>query len=172
MFSFLKPKPAPEGPVGFDVAIEIDKPASEVYPLIDWADPRNAKRELGHQIDAIDGDPNRFRLIMTEMPEHRFDMTVIEAVQDRSYAFSSDIRPRVGRLESDEEHYSLEPIGEKRCKLKLTTVATFQSGLTMDEFEEELAMMSFACQRALVKLKLHAEQGVEAVRAFDQQLDF
>jgi hypothetical protein len=97
-------------------------------------------------------------------------MTIIEAVPDRSYAFSSDIQPRVGRLESDEEHYSLEPVGEERCRLKLLTVAEFQSGLSMKQFEQELAMMTLACQRALIKLKLHAEQGVDAVRALEAQI--
>ena len=65
----------------------------------------------------------------------------------------------------------LEPIGEDRCKLRLTTVATFQSGLTMKIFEQELAMMTVACQRGLIKLKVHAELGVEAVRAVDSALD-
>lgn len=170
MFGFLKPKPAPDGPVQFEVAVEVEKPVSEVYPLIDWADPRNAKRELGHHIEPIDGDPNRFRLILTGMPDHRFDMTVTEAVPNRAYAFSSEIHPRVGRLESDEEHYAFEPIGDDRCKLKLTTIATFKSGLTMKQFEQELAMMTMACQRALIKLKAHAERGAEAVKAIEAQI--
>ena len=170
MFSFLKPKPAPEGPVTFEAAIEVDKPASDVYPLLDWADDRNAKRQLGYPVEPIDGDPNRFRLIMPEMPEHRFDMTVLEAVPDRAYAFSTDIQPRVGPLESDEERYSIEPIGDDRCKLKLVTVAEFQRGLNMKQFERELAMMTMACQRALIKLKLHAEQGVNAVKALEAQI--
>ena len=168
MFSFLKRKPAPEGPVTFEVAIEVDRPASEVYPLLDWTDRRNAKRELGHRIEPLDG--GRFRLILTEMPEHRFDMTILEAVPDRAYAFSTDVQPRVGRLESDEEHYSLEPIGDGRCKLKLVTVAEFKRGLSMKQYEQELAMMTVACQRALIKLKLHAEQGVDAVRALEAQI--
>ena len=170
MFEFLKPKRAPEGPVQFEVAIEVDKPASDVYRLIDWSDARNAKRELGHRIEPMDGEPDRFRLILTEMPEHRFDMTILEAVPDRAYAFSTDIQPRVGRLESDEEHYSIEPLGDDRCKLKLVTVAEFQSGLKMNQFEHELAMMTMACQRALIKLKLHAEQGVEAVKALEERI--
>jgi hypothetical protein len=40
----------------------------------------------------------------------------------------------------------------------------------MKQFEQELMMMTLACQRALLKLKIHAEQGVEAVNAFDAQL--
>ena len=170
MFGFLKPKPAPEGPVQFDVAIEVEKPAADVYALLDWTDPRNAKRELGHKIEQIGTDPDRFRLVMTEMPKHNFDMTMIEALQDRSYAFSTDIQPPIGRLVSDQEHYSLEPLGDERCMLKLTTIAEFRSGLSMRQFEQELTMMTLACQRALIKLKLHAEQGLEALRALEAEI--
>jgi uncharacterized protein YndB with AHSA1/START domain len=129
MFGLLKSKPAPEGPVEFDLAVEVDRPAAEVYPLIDWADPRNAKRELGHRVDGIDGQRDRFRLTMTEMPDHRFDLTVTEVVPGQTYAFTCDIAPRVGRLVSTAERYSFEPIGGERCKLRLTTVATFNNGL-------------------------------------------
>ena len=167
MFGLFKPKLAPEGPVQFQLALEIDRPASQVYGLLDWADPRNAKLALGHKVEPVDGQPDRFRLVMTEMPDHRFDMTVTKAVANQVYHFTTDIQPRVGRLEHDEEHYSLEPLGEDRCKLKLTTIATFKSGLKMKEYEQELSMMALACQRALIKLKAHAEQGVEAVQALD-----
>ena len=172
MFGLLKrkPDPAPEGPVQFDVAVEIEKPAAEVYALLDWADPRNAKRQLGHHIEALEGEPKRFRLIMTEMPEHRFDMTMLSEEPGRAYAFVTDIQPPVGRLDSDEEHYSLEPLGEGRCNLKLTTIAVFRRGLNMREFEQELAMMMMACQRALIKLKLHAEEGLEAVKALEAEI--
>lgn len=167
MFGFLKRKRAPEGPVQFEVAVEVDQSASAVYPLLDWSDPQNAKRQLGHKVEQMDGQPDRFRLVLNEMPDHRFDMTVSKAVTNQAYVFSTVIQPRVGRLESDEEHYSLEPLGEDRCRLKLTTTATFKSGLTMKQFEQELAMMTVACQRALVKLKAHAEHGVEAVKVLD-----
>ena len=170
MFEFLKSKPAPSGPVEFELAVEVGRPAAEVYALLDWADPRNAKRQLGHSIAPIDSDPARWRLVMTEMPDHRFDMTIIEAVPHRSYAFSTDIQPRVGRLESDEERYSIEALGEDRCQLSLVTIAEFQDGLSMKQFEQELAMMTLACQRALIKLKLHAEQGLDALRALEAQI--
>ena len=41
----------------------------------------------------IDGQPDRFRLVMTEMPRHRFDMTVTKAVPSEAYTFSTDIQP-------------------------------------------------------------------------------
>lgn len=165
-----KPDPAPEGPVKFTVAVEVDKPAADVYPLIDWADSRNAKRELGHGVELLSDDPKRFRLIMTEMPDHRFDMTILKEVTGQAYSFVTDIQPRVGRLESDEENYILEPLGPDRCKLTLVCNVEFIGGMTMDELENELMMMTMACQRALIKLKVHAEMGVEAVRSLEAEI--
>ena len=165
MFAFLRRRPAPEGPVEFNLAVEVDKPTADVYPLIDWADPRNAKRELGHKVEALtDG---RFRLVLTEMPEHRFDIDVLDVVSGEKYGFVTEIVPRVGRLECSEEHYSVEPNGDGRCTLRLTVVATFRRGLSMKQFEEELRIMSIACHRAVAKLKVHAEGGVEAVKALE-----
>jgi hypothetical protein len=172
MFRFPKPDPAPEGPVAFDISIEIDRPAAEVYRLLDWADPRNAKRELGHRVEALDDAGSAYHLTLREMPDHLFDIRLIEAVPGERYAFWTEIVPRVGRLERNSEHYAIEPIGGHACKLRLTVEATFKSGLSMKKFEQELAMMSHACHRSVLKLKIHAELGPEAVREFDEQNGF
>ena len=172
MFGRFKRKPAPEGPVEFRVAIEIEASAPDVYALVDWADPRNAKVDLGHIVTPLDDQGQQFRLVMTNMPELRFDMTMIEAVPSERYAFSTAIRPKVGRLETSEEHYSFESLGDDRCKLGLTVFATFQSGINTRQFDRELAMVTTSCQRAVAKLKLHAEHGVDAVNAFDRQTGF
>ncbi|GAA4711838.1 hypothetical protein H9L13_02730 [Sphingomonas lutea] len=165
-----KTAPVPAGPFQFEVAVEVEKPAADVYPLIDWADRRNSKRELGHIVETLGSDPRRFRLIMTDMPDHRFDMTVIREERGYAYSFVTDIQPRVGRLDSDEENYVIEPLGADRCKLRLTCNVTFIGGMTMDELEGELMMMTMACQRALIKLKVHAEMGVEAVRSLEGEI--
>lgn len=170
MFGLFKPKKAPEGPITLSFAVEVDRPVEEVYPLIDWADPRNAKRQLGESVEPIEGSPNLFRLIMSGMPEHDFDMLVTEATPPHSYRYSTDISPRVGRLEASEEHYELEPAGENQCQLSLTIAATFRPGLTEKEFKEEALMIGVACHNALLKLKAHAEGGVDAVRALEKQL--
>ena len=170
MFSFLKPNLAPEGPVPFRVEVDVDRPADAVYPLVDWADARNSKLALGHRVRALDERADRFMLELEEMPGHRFDMLVSEAEPSRSYRFTTMVTPRVGRLETCEEHYQFEPIGEGRCRLTLDVIATFRSGLKMRHFEQELALMTLSCTRALAKLKLHAEQGVDAVRQLEDRL--
>ena len=167
---FKKRKRAAGDPITLSFAVDIDRPAAEVYALIDWSDPRNAKRQLGDSVEAIDGSPNVFRLVMSDMPEHSFDMLVAEAVPNRAYRYSTDINPRVGRLEASEELYELEPSGEAECQLSLTIAATFQPGLTEEEFRQEVMMVGVACHNALLKLKAHAEDGVEGVRALEEQL--
>jgi len=172
MFGLRKPEPAPEGPVEFIVRIEVARPAADVYRLIDWADPANAKVEQGHSVVPLNDDGRQFRLVMEGMEDLCFTMTVVEEQPGRRYAYSTDISPPVGRLEASEEHYRVDPIDDDRCMLELKTNATFQRGLNMKQFEQELAMMSHACQRGVAKLKLHAEQGVDAVHAFDRQTGF
>lgn len=170
MFGLFKPKPAPEGPIKLTFSVLVERPPADVYPLIDWADPRNAKRQLGHSVAAIDGSSSHFRLIMTEMPEHNFDMKVSDATPGSSYRFSTDINPRVGRLEASEEHYQLAPAGDGQCELTLTISATFFTGLNQKEFKQEVLMVGVACHNALHKLKVHAEEGVEGVRALETEL--
>ena len=46
MFGLFKKKKASAGPITLSFAVDIDRPAEEVYPLIDWADPDNAKKAL------------------------------------------------------------------------------------------------------------------------------
>jgi len=170
MFGFLKPKPAPEGPVQFGLEIEIEKPAEEVYPLIDWADPRNAKRQLGHRVDAVRDKPGRFEMYLDGLDGHVFEMMVTDEVPGREYGFHCVIRPTLGRLKTSHELYSLEPTGENSCRLQIITIAEFVEGMRMKHFEEEVAMMSIATHNALAKFKIHAEEGVEGVRAVEERL--
>lgn len=162
MFGFLKKQPVPSGPIPFDFEMLIDKPVAEVYALVDWADPGNAKRQLGHRVE---GQAPAFVLHLDSMPEHRFFLELTEEKKDEAYAFTCDIQPRVGRLESSHERYTFEPVGETQCLLRLMNEVTFIDGLTMKEFEHELMMVSVACNNALVKLKIHAELGLDAAKA-------
>jgi hypothetical protein len=167
MFGFLKPRMAPEGAVQFDLHAEIERPAQEVYPLLDWADERNAKRALGNRVERIGSSPDRFRLLLDLVPGHAFEMTVTEAVPGEHYAFESTVTPWIGQLVSGHEAYRLERVGERSCRICLTMTATFVSGMRMKAFERELATMTTACGNALAKLKMQAEQGVEAVREIE-----
>ena len=161
MFGLFKPKLAPEGPVEITADIEIERPASEVYPLLDWADERNAKRALGSTITPVEGQADVWHMTWPPMPELNFEFTVTEAIPHTAYAFGCSITPRAGKLAHSHESYRFEDIGEGHCILHLTETAQFINGLTEKQYAREVAMMAKACQQALIKLKIHAEHGPE-----------
>jgi hypothetical protein len=170
MFGLLKRKAEPFGPCEFEHKIEIERPAEEVYALIDWADPRNAKRALGNKVEQL--APDRFRLHLDMVPGHRFEMIVTEAVPGQSYAYDAEITPPVGRLVSCSEAYTVEPLGEASCRLALTVTAWIIGGMSEEDMAMEIMMMGTSGQNAVAKLKIQAEQGVEAVHAIEaQQMD-
>jgi hypothetical protein len=165
MFGILKRKAEPIGPFEFEHSIEIERPAAEVYALVDFSDPRNAKRALGNKVEQVSAD--RFEMRLDLVPGHVFGMTVSEAVPGRSYAFETDVAPPVGRLVASHEAFSIEPLGEGACKLGLTISAWFDGSLSAEETAMEVMMMGMAGQNALTKLKVHAEEGVDAVHRIE-----
>lgn len=170
MFGILKRKEEPFGPCEFEHSIEIERPAAEVYAMVDWADPRNAKRALGNKVEQLAAD--RFRLHLDLVPDHRFEMIVSEAVPGERYAFENEITPSVGRLVSSHEAYTFEPLSENSCRVALSISAWFDGGMSAEETAMEIMMMGTSGQNALAKLKIQAEQGVEAVHAIEaQQMD-
>lgn len=170
MFGLFKAKPAaPAGPYDFIMSVTIDRPASDVYALIDWADLRNSKRQLGNKVAAIDGCADGYRLVMTDMPDLRFDMVVSEAVPGRRYSFSTDIVPKVGRLVESREDYAIQPLGDDQCELTLTATALFRDDMSMANLEEEMLRVNISCHNAVQKLKIHAEDGTEAVKAANRR---
>ena len=171
MLGLFKPKPSvPAGPYAFSMSIEIDRPASEVYALVDWADPNNSKRQLGNGVTAVGGASDHFRMVMTEMPDLLFDMLVSEAVPGSRYTFSTEIDPPVGRLVESQEDYAIRPLGDGRCELTLTVMVIFQDNMSPADFEEEMFRMNISVHNAAQKLKIHAEEGTEAVRQANDRL--
>jgi hypothetical protein len=108
-------------------------------------------------------------LRLAAMPDHRFMMTVTEAVVNLAYAFSCDIQPRVGRLEASHERYSFETTEEGHCFLRLMNEVTFVEGLTASQMEHELMVMSIATNDALMKYKVLAEMGIDAAKSVEHQ---
>lgn len=169
MFQFLKPKSAPEGPIELRFDVTIERPAEEVYALVDWGGPRNAKRELGNEVVAVEGRVGQFHLALAGLPGQRFEITVFDAVPHAAYSFECDIVPMIGQLKRTREVYAFEPVAEGVCLVTLAITATFASGLSARKIEHERLAMTAACVSALAKLKIHAEKGVEAVRVVESQ---
>lgn len=162
-----KPETEPAEPFEFEQAVEIARPAADVYALIDWADPRNAQRVRGNRVERLGSAPDRFRLELDLVPGHAFDITVTYEAPGRCYAFEIDIRPPLGRLLKSCEVYEVQPLGRSSCRLSLTVSASFEDNLPEDVLAAEVMMMAVACENALVKLKVQAEQGVDAVHALE-----
>jgi len=157
----------PVGPFEFSNAVEIERPAADVYALVDWGDARNAKRVPGNRVERVGSAPDRYRLWLEALPGHVFDMVVSDAVPGRLYAFETTITPAIGQLASSRELYELDPLGEGACRLRLTVTACFTGGLSDEALASEVMMMAAACENAMVKLKLQAEQGAGAVQALE-----
>jgi hypothetical protein len=164
MFGLFKRKTVSPGPIPFDFEIVIERPVADVYALIDWADPKNAKRQLGHRVE---GEHPNYVLTINSMPDHRFVLDVTEAVAGEVYAFDCDIQPRVGRLKHSSERYTFEATGEGHTLLRLVNEAEFNEGLTIRQLEQEMMMMAVATNDSLAKLKILAEQGAEAGKSVE-----
>lgn len=170
MFGFLKPQRLPEGPYQFVGAVEIARSAAEVFPLTDLADPRYAKRQLGEQVEEIDDAPGTYRMIIGAAPDLVFELAVTNRVAGAWIGFDCAITPRVGRLAVSHELYTLEELGPDACRLELVNTVTFADKLRPRALERETMMMTVSVHNALAKLKLHAEGGVEAVRAVEHEI--
>jgi hypothetical protein len=170
MLPFFRKKTVPPGPHAFGAEIEIDRPASEVYRLLDLADPLHAKRQLGDAVEAVAGEPGTFTLVVSELPDAVFTLTVTEAEPGRRYAFSCSSVPLFGRVVRSHEDYVLDDLSEDRCRLLLTNTAEFKGAITKEVYEVEAMMLTLAGFQAVTKIKLHAEEGIEAVRAYSREL--
>ena len=167
MLEWFRPRMAPEGPVTFDFDIRIARPAGEVYPLLDWGDERHLRRQLGDWIEPVGDDPMRYRLFLAAMPEHVFDVTLIDAVPGETYVFETHIEPTVGRLVANRERYTIESDGPDACELRLINEVIFDQPMSLRDYRDQLSMMASATSGALDKLRLLAEEGPEALRAFE-----
>lgn len=161
---------APDEPIRMEARIEISRPAEEVYALLDFADPRNQMVARGNIVKPLGSDPNSFRMWYDLAPNLNFLFTVTEAVPARRYAYSAVIVPPVGRRAGSYEDYAIERLDADRCELTFINTVHHQPGLTLDELAEEIGMSSVAAANGLAKLKLLAEEGVEAVEAFEWEL--
>lgn len=152
--------------------IKIERPSSDVYPLLDLADPRYTKRQLGDQVEEVTGQPGTYHVIIQELPDAVFALTVTAQTRDREYSFACVSTPLFGNLTRSHEHYALEDLANGHCRLILTNSVEFCRKLSEDEFKLELMMLAFANESALEKIKVHAEQGVDAVKAMSSGLNF
>ncbi|ANY20199.1 Polyketide cyclase / dehydrase and lipid transport [Tsuneonella dongtanensis] len=170
LFKRNRPTLLPDEPIEMKVSIEIDRPADEVYALLDFADARHQLRARGNEIREISSNPLEYRLWYDLAPDLNFLFRVTEAVPGHSYAYACSIVPPVGRRLGSHEAYTIEPTGEGSCTLTFVNTITHRPGLTEEELGDEVAKSSVAAADALTKLKIQAEFGVEAVEGYEREL--
>ena len=171
MFGFNKKKPMIEGPIEFEAEVEIDRPASEVFPLIDITDPRFRQRQFGAEVKAEDGSDNRFIMTVETFDDAVFHFEVLEHVEGQRQKCRAKMVPQLFALVQSIEDYTIEPRGENACCLKLVTSAEFDPELSVEEVAEEVTMMSLAVNGDLAKGKVFAEEGLEAAKAMEEAMN-
>ena len=165
MFGLFRKKPAPEGPVAFEFEEEIAVPAQELFRIVDFADEKCWKRDVG-TVDKV--GENKFVMRLDMLPDVDFAIGVLDVEQDTLYSYDCVSDPLMGNLERSIEGYQIDPTGEDSCHVTLVVMAEFREGLSKKEWDGEVQMMAMAVMNSLAKLKLHAEQGVEAIREVEK----
>ena len=163
----FKPEMAPEGPVTFDFEIEVDAPAERIYRLVDFADPGNAKRELGHSLELVSSEPETWKLVISQMPDAAFFETVTEANAPTSYAYHGTAEPQQGAMVWTKERWTIQQRSGAPALVTLLVEAQFTEPMKLSDYRQHVMMMAMGCNVAVEKLKLHAEEGAAAVRAFE-----
>lgn len=172
MFGLFKRKNQllnPGEPIELKTSIEIARPASEIYALLDFDDTRNQLRVRGHEVRRVADDPTEFRLWYNRLPDHTFLFEVTDAIPDRLYAFSGKIVPPIGCRVEAHEAYFIDTLTDVSCRVNLINTILHLPDLTEAELAEELGRSSLAAANSLTKLKLQAEQGIEAVEQFERE---
>ncbi|MEM7702264.1 MAG: hypothetical protein AAF251_10045 [Pseudomonadota bacterium] len=168
MFGFNKNKRLIEGPVEFTAEVEIDRPTSEIFPLLDIADPRFKHAQTGARVTPVEGSGNDYELTTDELEDVVFRFTVLERVEGSLLKIEAVIEPQINALEKSVETYIVEPICDKSCRVTMATSATFDATLSDDEIANEVAVMNIAVMGDMEKLKVLAEQGLEALQKMEE----
>lgn len=165
MFSFFKPKPAPEGPVVFEVETDIGCSANQLYRIVDFGDEQCWKREVGTVNKVSDRE---FAMELDLVPDMVFKLHILEEDPGKVYRYECVMEPRGGRLVTCTEGYAITDAGPDRCIVKLSAEAIFEDGLTFKQWQQEVEMMAMAVNNSLGKLKVHVEDGVDRIREIEK----
>ncbi|RIV83867.1 hypothetical protein [Aurantiacibacter zhengii] len=155
---------APEDPVEIEMDAEIERSAQDVYAMVNFADSRHHKAEVG--VITRTGDAT-YEMVVDMLPDLTFTVRELEAVPNRSYSFESPLPTELGaRLMKTVESYRIESLGPDRCKVTATTLAHFHP-MKLKHYQEEITRIAVACNNSINKLKIHAEQGADTIREIE-----
>ena len=168
MFGFNKNKRMIDGPIEFTAEVEIERPASHVFPLVDVSDPRFRHAQCGAVVKAVENTTDRFEMVAEEVEDAVFHFQIVERVVPNRLILEARIEPQLFALEKSIEETVIEPVGDDTCRVKLITKATFDADLTDEEVAGEIAIMSEAVTGELEKIKVLAEDGIEALKELQE----
>ena len=158
---------SPSKPVRFEQRIRINGRCEELYPLVDWRDERHLWRQLGHELR--EGDDG-FTFRIKDLPSTRFEIRVTETIGPSRYSYDSVTLPMLGKLIDSHEEYRFEQLSDGQCEGVLAVDARFVAGLRPRRWRFEKWKMDTSCHNALAKLKLMAEEGLDAVRTASRRI--
>ncbi|MEM6666825.1 MAG: SRPBCC family protein [Pseudomonadota bacterium] len=152
-------------PIVVEVDIDIEASADDVFDLLDLASPKCALRERGMDFGEAPELKNRYSATMADMPGMVFHFEVQEREKPSRYVFASwfDSDEPLGALEQGHSVYVIRAYDNGHCSVELTETATLTPGLSQGERASEDAMIRLSVVQDLMKLKLHAEGGADAV---------
>jgi len=168
MFGFNKKKRLIEGPIDFTAEVEINRPAADVFPLIDLADPRFRHAQTGAQVRRVESSDDQYEMAVEDFDEAVFKFNVLVREPSARYAIEAKMDPQLFALVKSIETYVFEPRGGDGCRVTLSTSATFDDDLSDEDIAGEMAIMSEAVMNEMEKLKVLAEDGIEALKAMEE----
>ena len=166
MFGLFKKKTAPEGPVTFQFDLDVARTPQELYRMVDFGDAECWKKQVG-SVDAT-GD-RAYRMQLDMCPELAFDINVLDEEPGKLFVYDCVIVPKTGRLVKTIEGWQMEGRPDGGSDVTLFVVAEFDDDLTAEEWQAETQMMGMGVHNALMKFKVHAEMGTEAIREIEAQ---
>lgn len=167
MFSFFQRKKVVAGPHEFSAETEIACSAEDLFALVDIADDRFWKAQMGDRIEPLGDD--KYRMTAAMAPDMDIVITRTQVEPGRMVEIEPVCTPRPGRLESASERYEIVSTGPGHARLELHMEVMFQDAMTEQVFAEESVMMSIAAFNTVEKIRLFAESGQAAVAHADQQ---
>lgn len=160
-----------DSPVRVENDTLIEAPRDDIYARLDFASPTNGLRQRGFDIARDEKQDGLFHVTDPRMPTIRMHCQVTEARTPTRYVYTSRFESPdslTGVVET-QSAYTFERLGPELCRVHLVETSKLKPGLSRDRYVMERASLSFAAFRALTRLKLQIELGLD-IAAFDADI--
>ena len=156
-------------PVTVSVDGEIEASVDRAFELIDFSSPGNALRERGFVFtEPEEGGPEHYTFHHPHMDDIVHQVRVIRKSDLKMYEFETTLKSAepVGNFVKSKSFYTFTAIDGARCKLDVTESTWLSEGLDEEDLAAEVVMLTHALQNHVVRLTLHAVQGIEGATSF------